>query len=244
MPGLLRTHRRLAQWLDEQGHRAYGTRIKPFWLKEGTYAYSTYDPALEDRTVWVGYTSGFTLLANFVAALSVDIIDAFLVGVFGIVIDFFLNEENWVFGTSDDDLGDKLKALTRYQNVAHGFSGIFNVFGGYLAYQALFNKTRGNWLPAIGAVGSMAGNIWAQVTEDSRSPKNHFAHYGGYVYGFIFAFFLSFVKTSTGGVAILRERSGFISVFVVSVLVWLFMNTPKYPLTFQEQLDEIDDSDL
>ena len=237
MPGLLRSHRRLAQWINEQGRRVYGTRIKPFWLKEGTYAYYTHDPTLEDRTVWLGYASGFTLLANFVAALSVDILDAFLVGVFGIVMDFFLGGANWQF-FKKSGLGDKLKALARYENYAHGFSGIFNVYAGYLAYQAFFNKTRGNWLPAIGALGTMAGNIRAQVIEwvDPRQPKNHFAHYGGFVYGFIFAFFLSFIKTSTGGVAILRRWSGFISVFVVSVLVWLLWNMPKMP---SEDIDDL-----
>ena len=40
--------RKLAQWMEE-GEKMYGTRIKPFWLKSGTYGYMNPDPEHEKK---------------------------------------------------------------------------------------------------------------------------------------------------------------------------------------------------
>jgi hypothetical protein len=220
----------------EDDQMVYGTRIKPFWLKAGTYGYYSSEPELEETETRKTIASGTVLLANWIAAFSVDKVDALLLLPFGFFADGFLKDENYEFATTT--LGDmrtgkplsfteRLSHLFKYRSEAHGFSGVYNVIAGYLAYQVVFNKA--GLMPIVGASGTMLGNVLAQMDEDDRLPVNHYAHYGGFTVGILFAFMLSFLKKSTNGVAFLHKYEKSITAFFVSVLLYFKVTQQELP---------------
>jgi hypothetical protein len=222
----------------EKGEKVYGTRVKPFWLEEGTYGYYSSLPELEKINEAKTIASGTVLIANWVAAFSVDKVDALLLLPLGVLLNRFLGDYNWLF--FDKTLthpatgkpwtfAEKSAALLESRNKAHGFSGIFNVIAGYLAYQVVFNKSARRVMPILGASATMFSNIMAQIREDSRSPINHYAHYGGYTMGVLFAFLLSFLKRSTNGLAFLVKYDKPISAFFVSILIYYQVTRESLP---------------
>lgn len=211
--------RRLAQWKDEQGVTHYGIRIKPFWLESGTYGYQGMDKGQEKALISMSIKSTFLTLANTIAALSVSLPGTLGLIPFAFLTGGFLEYDNWldlVYGGIHYDektrvqrpmtWPERIKGFFKYRRSAHGFSGVFNVIAGYLAYHAIFNKdARKIWLPLVGASGTMVGNLFA-LKDSESAPTNQYAHFGGYAYGFLFASLVHrFLEKKTHGVGLIRR---------------------------------------
>ena len=224
-----KARRRLAQWIDEEGVKAYGIRIKPFWLKSGTYAYYSDDKEDEQMLIEQSISSGTVLIANTVAALAVDLPGALVIFVLGIIADFFVGEQNWWKFTDkyDENLswGERIKGLFHFRQSAHGFSGVFNVLAGYLAYSVIFDKdARKIWLPWVGAIGTIYSNLKVLYEEKKGLgvPANHYAHFGGMVYGFLFAALIHrFWRKKTQGVGFLRRHDGKVTLLFLGLLFYM-----------------------
>ena len=191
-----KARRRLAQWVDEQGVTQYGIRIKPFWLEGGTYGYASPDP--KDEALAIGETigGGLLTLGNFIAALAVDVPGSLALVPFSIIASFFLHEDF---------------TPRRFSN---GISGIFNIFAGYLAYNAAFDKNAQKvWLPLVGASGTMLSNLMA--LQEPEGEVNNFAHFVGYLQGFLFGWLVNrFWRKKTSGVAFIRRNDLIIMLFI------------------------------
>ena len=225
-----KARRRLAQWVDENGETRYGIRIKPFWLKKGTYAYMSAEPKDEKKYVEATISSATVLTANTIAALAVDVPGALAVFVLGVITDFFLDTHNWwrfAYGQEPGNTNltwlERIKALFKPRNYAHGFSGVYNVLGGYLAYNAIFDKdARKLWLPWVGASGTMFSNLYVVAKENKGlEVTNHYAHFGGFAYGFLYAGLINrFWRKKTHGVGFLRRHDGKLTLMILGVIFY------------------------
>ena len=177
--------RKLSTWLNEEGIRKYGVRIQPFWLTKGSYGYTSYDPNKEQERIDETVESFVDLFITFVSVLSVDATDLFFLLHAGIFADFFLGQKN----------------KFQFQSYSHGTSGIANFLNGYLAYQVIFNPKARLYLPIFSTVDTMYWNI---KTSDDKDI-NQFAHFGGYIAGFLFGGILNRVRTKVGGVEFIRR---------------------------------------
>ena len=243
-----KARRRLAQWVDEQGVTRYGIRIKPFWLKKGTYAYYSGEPKDEEKYVEATIRSATVLTANTIAALAIDVPSTLAVFVLGIITDFFLGQLNWwrfAYGQEPGNLNmtwlERIKGLFTFRDEAHGFSGIYNVLGGYLAYNAIFDKdARKLWLPLVGASGTMLGNLFVLAKEKKGlEHTNHYAHFGGFAYGTLYAWLINrFWRKKTHGVGFLRRHDGKLTLLLLGVLIFQFFTMKAGKKRLKEQLEE------
>ena len=246
-----KARRRLAQWVDEEGVTQYGIRIKPFWLKEGTYAYYSGEPKDEKAYVEATISSVTVLTANTIAALAVDVPGALAVFVLGIITDFFLGYPNWwkfAYGEEPGNLNmtwlERIKGLFTFTSSAHGFSGVFNVLGGYLAYNAIFDKdARKLWLPWVGGSGTMFANLYTLVKEKKGLEKtNHFAHFGGFAYGIIYGWLINrFLRKKTHGVGFLRRHDGKFALLLLGAVFYNFIFLKGNQERETEKLEELEE---
>ena len=228
-----KARRRLAQWIDEKGNTMYGIRIQPFWAPIGTYGYMAPEPAGEKAAIEATITSGTVILANTIAALAVDAPGTLAIIVLGIGTGWFLKNENWWKFAYGEEPGNKnmtwierIKALLDYRTEAHGFSAVFNVIAGYLAYNVIFNKdARKIWLPWVGAAGTIFSNVLVLATEKKGlEHTNHFAHFGGFAYGFLYAWLINrFWRKKTHGVGFLRRNDVIITLVISGVIIFQYL---------------------
>ena len=188
--------RKLSTWLNEEGIRKYGVRIQPFWLTKGSYGYTSYDPNKEQERIDETVESFVDLFITFVSVLSVDATDLLFLLPAGICADFLLDNKN------------KFK----FQSYSHGTSGIANFLNGYLAYQVIFNKKARLYLPITCTSERMFSNLMNANDDD----LNQFAHFGGYIAGFLFNTILNQFKTSTGGIGVLRRNDMVLTILAIT----------------------------
>ena len=177
--------RKLSTWLNEEGIRKYGVKIQPFWLSTGSYGYSSYDPTKEQKRIEETKEGFIDLLITLASVLSVDARDLLFLVPTGIFADFFLDDRD----------------TFQFKSYTHGTSGIANFLNGYLAYQVIFNPKARLYLPIFSTVDTMYWNI---KTSDDKDI-NQFAHFGGYIAGFLFGGILNRVRTKVGGVEFIRR---------------------------------------
>ena len=193
--------RKLATWIDERGNRRYGVNIQPFWLESGTYGYRSYDPKNEKKLINETIESFGDLTILLTAVLSVDTTDALIVLPTGIFVDFFLNP------------GD---AWFKFERHTHGVSGVSYFLAGYLAYQVIFNRAARNYLPILATGESLFGAF----KNLQNAETNQYAHFGGYMYGFLFASGLNLLKNSTNGVDVIRRHD---TVLTGMAMIWFLV---------------------
>ena len=177
--------RKLSTWLNEEGIRKYGVKIQPFWLSTGSYGYSSYDPTKEQKRIEETKEGFIDLLITLASVLSVDARDLLFLLPAGIFVDFFLDDRN----------------KFEFKSYTHGISGIANFLNGYLAYQVIFNKKARLYLPILSTCDQLYGNF----KDSDQTDLNQFAHWGGYLAGFMFNGILNQVRAMVGGVGFVRR---------------------------------------
>ena len=207
--------RRLAEWEDYKGRRQYGIRIKPFWIESGTYGYMSQNPTKERTMVKETLGAAYETVMNTIAALSVDWKGTLALIPFAFVLNGFLDWRNWET-FKDDQLPwtERVQALGKYHKAVHGLSGVYNIVAGYLAYHGIFEK---GWLPIVTASKTMVANL----TTLGESDSNDYAHYGGFLYGFVFAALVNQLwRKQTVGIGFLRRHDILLTGVVVAVFLW------------------------
>ena len=198
----------------------YGIRFQPFWISEGTYGYHSPDPEDEEKYVEASKVGLSSFLAMLTAAAAVDVPGALAILPLGFLTNGFLDGENWwrfAYGKDHPQaLHDpnmtwpqRIKALFKYRDTSHGISGVVSVMAGYLGASWIFDKdARKLWLPLVGAGGTLAGHIKKLMGEvQGLEHTNHYAHFGGMVYGFVFGWLIKrYWRKKTRGVGFLRRN--------------------------------------
>ena len=201
----------------------YGIRFQPFWLSGGTYGYQSPDPEDEEKTIESSKVGLYSFLSMLTAAAAVDVPGALAIIPLGFLTNGFLDEENWWRFAYGKDLlyhpqahhdpnmtwPQRIKALFKYRDTSHGISGVVSIMAGYLAASWIFDKdARKLWLPLVGAGGTLLQHIKTLMTEvKGLEHVNHFAHFGGMVYGFVFGWLIKrYWRKKTRGVGFLRRN--------------------------------------
>ena len=194
----------------------YGIRFQPFWLSGGTYGYQSPSPEDEEKTIESSKVGLYSFLSMLTAAAAVDVPGALAIIPLGFLTGNFLGHENWWKFAYGEEPGNKnmtwpqrIKALFTFKNQAHGISGVVSVIAGYLAASWIFDKdARKLWLPLVGAGGTLLQHIKTLMTEvKGLEHVNHFAHFGGMVYGFVFGWLIKrYWRKKTRGVGFLRRN--------------------------------------
>ena len=211
----------------------YGIRFQPFWISEGTYGYHSPDPEDEEKYVEASKVGLSSFLAMLTAAAAVDVPGALAILPLGFLTNGFLDGENWwrfAYGKDHPQaLHDpnmtwpqRIKALFKYRDTSHGISGVVSVMAGYLAASWIFDKdARKLWMPLVGAGGTLFGHIKTLMTEvKGLEHSNHFAHFGGMVYGFVLGWLIKrYWRKKTRGVGFLRRNDVPITLAITAVML-------------------------
>ena len=197
------SRRQLAQW-KYNGVQVYGQNWNWFGNK-GTYGYMGNDPRKEQYWTEQSYVSLVNTIGQAATIASVSKMDAAVMLPFAFLVNGFLGEENWENYT-----------FFNYNHFSNGLSGIFNILAGYSAYQVAFNKNR-DWLPLVGAGGTLAANLNAQFF---GTNVNNYAHWTGMSFGAFAAFFLSFMRRKRKGVPFMVRHGGKLSLLTVAAILY------------------------
>ena len=225
------SRKRLAQWVDEEGVTRYGIRFQPFWVTSGTYGYSSQDPRDEQKEIEGSIFGLLSFLSMWTAAFAVDIPGALAIVPFGFLTGGFLSEDNWWKFAYGEEPGNRnmtwpqrITALLEYRtDDKHGISGVVSVMAGYLGASYIFDKdARKLWLPLVGAGTTLFGNIMTLMSEVKGLETNHYAHFGGMGYGFLFGWLVKrYWRKKTHGVGFLRRNDLYLTLFIISITYYL-----------------------
>ena len=214
------SRRRLGQW-EEDGEKQYGVRIKPFWLKKGTYGYQSDEPDMENVMRWGTAMSSVDVITTWLCILSTSKVDAVAALLSGFTLNQTLGGGNWI----RYKVTGKLSDLFRYESYTNGFSGVFSYNGGWLLAQYLFAPSaRNRWAPLVGGLFILMMNITAWWNE---REVNHFAHFMGMAQGFVVGSAMAFARPKKVGVKFLQKHDKWLALavpglyFSVALIAWL-----------------------